>query len=229
MQKTSYKIDYGFGKAALITPHEPEEAFYRLANECFGIRKSISKFEILSAYPTDPSFEFYEGLSFNGDIYAWRQDGARRMIMPDYEEEWDTNFCALCVHPSNRHLLNEDDKEGDTKSKKMDWDAYQEFAYSKRNQKLSDMELLMDGVSGLSLEANEAMAIVAKHLFQGHELDINHLAVELGDALWYLAVAAKKAGYSLEKIMEMNVEKLQKLYPEGFDTVLSTGRDPSIL
>lgn len=229
MQKTSYKIDYGFGKAALITPHEPEEAFYRLANECFGIRKSISKFEILSSYPTDPSFDFYEGLSFNGNIYAWRQDGARRMIIPDYEEEWDTSFCTLCAHPSNRYLLNEDDKKEDTEPKKMDWDAYQEFAYSKRNQKLSDMEILMDGVSGLSLEANEAMAIVAKHLFQGHELDINHLAVELGDVLWYLALAAKKAGYSLEKIMEMNVQKLQKRYPDGFDTALSTGRDPSIL
>jgi hypothetical protein len=49
MKVNIYKIDYGSGLAFLYTPHEDwESRFYTLAGQCFGIRKSILKTELLS-------------------------------------------------------------------------------------------------------------------------------------------------------------------------------------
>lgn len=41
---------------------------------------------------------------------------------------------------------------------------------------------------------------------------ISKIALELGDALWYLTEAAVALGYSLEDVMEMNIKKLRKRY-----------------
>jgi NTP pyrophosphatase (non-canonical NTP hydrolase) len=70
---------------------------------------------------------------------------------------------------------------------------------------------------GLNGEAGEAIDILKKHLFQGHELDTAHMAKELGDVAWYLAVSADAIGYDLETVMQMNVDKLKVRYPDGFD------------
>ena len=43
---------------------------------------------------------------------------------------------------------------------------------------------------GLAGEAGECTDIIKKHLFHDHELDREHLAKELGDVAWYLAVCA---------------------------------------
>ena len=84
---------------------------------------------------------------------------------------------------------------------------------------------ILNGVLGLTGEAGECADLVKKHLFQGHELDKEHLAKELGDVAWYLAVTAYALGYDLETILLMNVEKLWKRYPEGFDSVRSRNRE----
>jgi len=87
------------------------------------------------------------------------------------------------------------------------------------------MNRLINGLMGLNGEAGEAIDILKKHLFQGHELDKDHLAEELGDVAWYLAVTADALGYSLEEILQMNIEKLQKRYPDGFDYERSVNRE----
>jgi NTP pyrophosphatase (non-canonical NTP hydrolase) len=78
---------------------------------------------------------------------------------------------------------------------------------------------------GLNGEAGEAIDILKKHLFQGHELDTEHMAKELGDVAWYLAVSANAIGYDLETIMQMNVDKLKARYPYGFDAEHSLHRN----
>lgn len=83
---------------------------------------------------------------------------------------------------------------------------------------------LMQGLMGLNGEAGEAIDIFKKHFFQGHELDREHLAKELGDIAWYLAVSADALGYDLETIFVMNVEKLRARYPEGFEVDRSVNR-----
>lgn len=85
-------------------------------------------------------------------------------------------------------------------------------------------DYLLNGVMGLTGEAGECSDIVKKHLFQGHELDKAHLAEELGDVAWYLAIAAEAIGYSLSDIFAANVEKLKKRYPDGFDKDRSINR-----
>lgn len=83
---------------------------------------------------------------------------------------------------------------------------------------------IVNGVLGLSGESGECADLVKKHLFQGHDLDKEHLAKELGDVAWYLAVTAHRIGYDLESILEMNIAKLMERYPEGFDAEKSQHR-----
>lgn len=83
---------------------------------------------------------------------------------------------------------------------------------------------ILNGVLGLAGESGECVDMVKKHLFQGHELNKEHMAKELGDIAWYLAVAADAIDYDLETIMQMNVDKLMKRYPDGFDADKSIHR-----
>ena len=85
-------------------------------------------------------------------------------------------------------------------------------------------ELLLNGVMGLTGEAGECIDLVKKMRFQGHELDRDKFLLELGDVAWYLAVAAKGAGFSLSEVFEANVDKLKKRYPDGFDKARSMNR-----
>lgn len=85
--------------------------------------------------------------------------------------------------------------------------------------------LLLNAVMGLNGEAGEVIDSVKKHCFQGHELDKAHLAEELGDVAWYLAVGCEAVGVTLEDVMNGNVEKLKRRYPEGFDKNRSIKRE----
>lgn len=77
---------------------------------------------------------------------------------------------------------------------------------------------LLNGILGLCGEAGECAEVVKKNMFQGHDFDKHHLASELGDVAWYLAVSAFCLGYSLEDVFRINIQKLRKRYPEGFDS-----------
>lgn len=89
---------------------------------------------------------------------------------------------------------------------------------------LDKKDLVINGLMGMCGEAGEAIDIMKKHLFQGHDLDSEHLAKELGDVAWYLAVAAYGLGYDLDAILQMNVDKLRKRYPNGFEADRSLHR-----
>ena len=101
---------------------------------------------------------------------------------------------------------------------------YQQLAMTTLNPALSEKDVLINGAMGLCAESGEAIDIVKKWLAQGHELDKEKLAKELGDICWYLAETATALGLSLEDIMAANIEKLRKRYPEGFDAARSLQR-----
>ena len=84
--------------------------------------------------------------------------------------------------------------------------------------------MLMNGILGLCGETGEVADLVKKAAFQDHDLDKENVAEELGDVAWYLAVAAYAIGYNLGDIFQMNVEKLKKRYPDGFDKNRSINR-----
>jgi NTP pyrophosphatase (non-canonical NTP hydrolase) len=101
---------------------------------------------------------------------------------------------------------------------------YQAQAMRWLNPALSEKGTLINGVMGLCGESGEVIDLVKKHLSQGHPLDREVLAKELGDVAWYLAETAYVLGYPLEEIFRMNLEKLSARYPDGFSTERSLHR-----
>ena len=85
--------------------------------------------------------------------------------------------------------------------------------------------LIVNGVLGLCGESGECADMVKKNIYQGHPLDFDVLAKELGDVAWYLAVTAFAIGYDLETVLQMKVNKLRKRYPKGFDADRSLHRE----
>ena len=96
----------------------------------------------------------------------------------------------------------------------MTFDEYQEFA--KTTAIYSDNAKVVYPTLGLSGEAGEVAEKVKKNIrkskfgsfeFYGNELD--DIAKEIGDVLWYLSALSSDIGYSLEDIAQMNMEKLK--------------------
>lgn len=85
--------------------------------------------------------------------------------------------------------------------------------------------IYMEAALGLTGEAGEAAEVVKKSLCQGHELDKNALALELGDVAWYLTLFCHAAGLTLEEVLNLNTKKRAERYPEGFDKARSINRE----
>lgn len=98
---------------------------------------------------------------------------------------------------------------------------YQQAALRTANPECRD---IVNCALGLCGESGEVADLVKKHTFQGHTLDKEHIQKELGDVAWYMAVMANVLGYSLSDVFEMNVEKLKKRYPDGFNQERSLNR-----
>ena len=101
---------------------------------------------------------------------------------------------------------------------------YRRQAMATLNPALDKKDVLINSVMGLCGEAGEAIDIVKKWLAQGHELDKERLARELGDVAWYLAEAAAALDMPLEQILQGNLDKLIARYPEGFSAERSRER-----
>ena len=101
---------------------------------------------------------------------------------------------------------------------------YQKLAMTTLNKNLSNKEVLINGVMGLCGESGEAIDLVKKHFHQGHELDKEKLIKELGDVAWYIAEIAYALDVDLETVLKLNIEKLKKRYPEGFEAHKSVNR-----
>ena len=99
----------------------------------------------------------------------------------------------------------------------MNINEYQKLAMTTLNPQLNKKEVLINSVMGLCGESGEAIDIVKRWMAQGHALDKEHLARELGDIAWYLAEAATALEIPLEEIFQGNIDKLKKRYPDGFE------------
>ena len=95
---------------------------------------------------------------------------------------------------------------------------YQQKAMRTLNPSLNRKDVLINSVMGLCGESGEVIDIVKKWLMQGHELDKEHLIKELGDVAWYLAEAATALDVPLETIFQSNLDKLERRFPDGFDS-----------
>ena len=91
--------------------------------------------------------------------------------------------------------------------------GYQLEARRTINLTLTEDQRLLDASAGLAEEAGEVLSHVRKHLLQGRPLDREAVTLELGDALWCLAITADTLGVSLADVARRNVEKLRLRHP----------------
>ena len=91
-----------------------------------------------------------------------------------------------------------------------------------------DVQRLLTAGVGIGAEGGEFTEIVKKICFQGkpyNEANREHMIVELGDVMWYVAQACMGLNVSLDEVIEMNVDKLRSRYPGGeFDIHQSENR-----
>ena len=130
-------------------------------------------------------------------------------------------------------------------TKQIDFDKYAEFVDAVTSDESTDfvalsdrlveldrrganIERLMTGAIGLNAEGGEVMEIVKKLVFQGKKWDdetVFHLKRELGDCFWYMMQCLIALESSVDEVISMNVEKLEKRYPGGtFDPYYSEHR-----
>lgn len=73
------------------------------------------------------------------------------------------------------------------------------------------------GALGLTGEAGEVADEIKKILYHNKSPNYSALVLELGDVLWYTTYLAHMLGYTLDDVMRINVDKLRKRYPNGWD------------
>ena len=80
------------------------------------------------------------------------------------------------------------------------------------------IQRLLTASVGISAESGEFMEIVKKMIFQGkpcNEDNLEHLKIELGDIMWYVAQACMALEVDMEDVLYTNIKKLEKRYPDG--------------
>ena len=118
---------------------------------------------------------------------------------------------------------------------KIDFEKYQKFvdavtsdastdfvALSDRlvtlDEKGANIERLLTAGVGINAEGGEFLEIIKKMVFQGkpwNDDNREHLIIELGDLMWYVAQACMALGVSFDDVIDTNVKKLEKRYPGG--------------
>jgi NTP pyrophosphatase (non-canonical NTP hydrolase) len=80
---------------------------------------------------------------------------------------------------------------------------------------------------GLIGESGEVVDTVKKQLYQGHPYDKTRdkIVDELGDVMWYICRFAACYDIKMSDVLQFNVNKLRKRYPDGFSTERSLNRE----
>jgi NTP pyrophosphatase (non-canonical NTP hydrolase) len=92
------------------------------------------------------------------------------------------------------------------------------------NQGDISVSQLLNGALGLTGEAGEVSDLIKKGIFHENGIHLEHLKKECGDVMWYLAMIADACNFTLDEVMQMNVDKLGARYPQGFDTYRANHR-----
>ena len=100
---------------------------------------------------------------------------------------------------------------------------YQRLAARTMNLALTKKGTVEHALFCLTAEVGELLSIYQKEL-QGHPFDELHAKYEAGDIFWALSEYCTAMGWELSDIAEMNIGKLRKRYPDGFDAGRSLNR-----
>ena len=69
---------------------------------------------------------------------------------------------------------------------------------------------------GVGTESGEFQDAIKKCIAYGRVIDDVNLVEECGDLLWYIARTLKVLNFTIEDAMNMNINKLEKRFPEKF-------------
>ena len=105
----------------------------------------------------------------------------------------------------------------------VDFNLYQELA-QRTSATTTSTDKIENGLMGLNGEAGEAIDILKKHRFQGHDLDMVKIKDEASDVLWYLAEICTGLEITMEELARHNIGKLYNRYPDGFEVDKSLNR-----
>ena len=87
---------------------------------------------------------------------------------------------------------------------------------------------LLTSVIGMMAESGEFAEVVKKKVFQADTQftndEIFHMKRELGDVLWYWVQGCIALGFTPDEVMDENINKLEKRYPNGFEVIRSEVR-----
>lgn len=99
---------------------------------------------------------------------------------------------------------------------------YQEKAM--RTCNLEGANKLNHSLHGMVGEVGEIHSLFQKE-YQGHPIDKDDLQKEIGDLLWFVTELIDYFEWDLDDIMHLNIKKLKKRYPNGFDSNKSINRE----
>ncbi len=84
---------------------------------------------------------------------------------------------------------------------------------------------IIHGILGCVTEVGELADGLKRHLYYGQDIDVVNIKEELGDLCWYIALLLYAIDSSWEEIWNMNIDKLQKRYPDKFTAHDAVNRD----
>lgn len=97
--------------------------------------------------------------------------------------------------------------------------------YDAPNYQLSgNDQMLIWSALGLGGEAGEVMEVVSALAVSGVPVDRIALTKELGDADWYNAALCTLIGVDMSDVMQANIDKLRKRFPDGWGSEASKSR-----
>ena len=98
--------------------------------------------------------------------------------------------------------------------------------FEAKRARLTDRNIrLLHAAMGAVTESGELLDSLKKAIFYGKELDVVNFKEELGDILWYLAIAYHELDGSFEEGMEVNIAKLRARYGDKFTAARALKRD----
>ena len=78
---------------------------------------------------------------------------------------------------------------------------------------------------GMQTESAEFSDALKKYVFYGKELDLVNLKEELGDMMWYMAIAFDALGTTFEEEQSRVINKLKTRYPDKFTSEAAENRN----
>lgn len=84
---------------------------------------------------------------------------------------------------------------------------------------------LVHATLGLVTESGELADVIKRQAIYGKEVDVQNVIEELGDVLWYVALACRAVDVSMEQVMAGNIAKLSARYPDKFKEQDALNRD----